>query len=121
MSDLFQKTISKQTEFRGIGLHSGLESKIKILPASFAILELGPVLGILMYLLSYPIICFNWLANNRSILGTKEAKQKCGKLYTNIAIYRSHNVIFYYPVFILRRLCFVLIPTLLANHRYLQI
>ncbi len=33
MSDLFQKTISKQTEFRGIGLHSGLESKIKILPA----------------------------------------------------------------------------------------
>ena len=42
-----------------------MHTKIKILPASFAIGELAPVLGILMYLLSYPIICFNWLANNR--------------------------------------------------------
>jgi UDP-3-O-[3-hydroxymyristoyl] N-acetylglucosamine deacetylase len=30
---LFQKTISKQAEFKGIGLHSGLESVIKIIPA----------------------------------------------------------------------------------------
>ncbi len=33
MLDLFQKTISKQTEFKGIGLHNGLESVIKIIPA----------------------------------------------------------------------------------------
>jgi UDP-3-O-[3-hydroxymyristoyl] N-acetylglucosamine deacetylase len=33
MLDLFQKTISKQTEFKGIGLHSGLESVVKIIPA----------------------------------------------------------------------------------------
>ena len=33
MLHLFQKTISKQTEFKGIGLHSGLESVIKIMPA----------------------------------------------------------------------------------------
>jgi len=33
MLDLFQKTISKQTEFKGIGLHSGLESIIKLIPA----------------------------------------------------------------------------------------
>jgi UDP-3-O-[3-hydroxymyristoyl] N-acetylglucosamine deacetylase len=33
MLDLFQKTILKQTEFKGIGLHSGLESTIKIVPA----------------------------------------------------------------------------------------
>ena len=33
MLNLFQKTISGQAEFEGIGLHSGLESKIKILPA----------------------------------------------------------------------------------------
>jgi len=30
---LFQKTILKQIEFKGIGLHSGLESRIKIIPA----------------------------------------------------------------------------------------
>ncbi|MDC0426583.1 UDP-3-O-acyl-N-acetylglucosamine deacetylase [Pelagibacteraceae bacterium] len=33
MLNSFQKTISKQTEFKGIGLHSGAESTIKILPA----------------------------------------------------------------------------------------
>jgi UDP-3-O-[3-hydroxymyristoyl] N-acetylglucosamine deacetylase len=33
MLDLLQKTISKQTEFKGIGLHSGLESVVKIIPA----------------------------------------------------------------------------------------
>ena len=34
MLDLFQKTISKQIEFAGIGLHSGLESAVKIIPAA---------------------------------------------------------------------------------------
>ena len=33
MLDVFQKTISKPTEFKGIGLHSGQDSTIKILPA----------------------------------------------------------------------------------------
>ena len=33
MLSAFQKTILKQTEFKGIGLHSGLESVIKITPA----------------------------------------------------------------------------------------
>ena len=33
MLKLFQKTISKQVEFKGIGLHSGLESIVKIIPA----------------------------------------------------------------------------------------
>jgi len=31
--NLFQKTILKQVEFKGIGLHSGLESVVKIIPA----------------------------------------------------------------------------------------
>jgi len=33
MLEIFQKTILAQTEFKGIGLHSGLESKVKISPA----------------------------------------------------------------------------------------
>ena len=33
MLEMFQKTISKQVEFKGIGLHSGQESIVKILPA----------------------------------------------------------------------------------------
>ena len=34
MSNLFQKTISKPTQFKGIGLHSGLDSIVKIIPAN---------------------------------------------------------------------------------------
>ena len=33
MLDLFQKTLTEPLEFKGVGLHSGLESIIKILPA----------------------------------------------------------------------------------------
>ena len=33
MLSLFQKTILKQTEFKGIGLHSGSKSTVKIIPA----------------------------------------------------------------------------------------
>ena len=33
MLDLFQKTISEIVEFKGIGLHSGLESTVRITPA----------------------------------------------------------------------------------------
>ena len=33
MLNLFQHTILKQTEFKGVGLHSGLEGKVNILPA----------------------------------------------------------------------------------------
>ena len=34
MLDLFQKTLTEPLEFKGVGLHSGLESTIKILPAN---------------------------------------------------------------------------------------
>ena len=33
MQEIFQKTISKSVELEGIGLHSGVKTKIKILPA----------------------------------------------------------------------------------------
>ena len=33
MQNLYQKTISKTVEFEGIGLHSGLNAKVKLLPA----------------------------------------------------------------------------------------
>ena len=34
MQNLFQKTISKPIQFNGIGLHSGLNSTVKIIPAN---------------------------------------------------------------------------------------
>ena len=33
MNDIFQKTISDNITFKGIGLHSGQKSEIKLLPA----------------------------------------------------------------------------------------
>ena len=34
MLDIFQKTILKQVSFKGIGLHSGLNTEVKVLPAA---------------------------------------------------------------------------------------
>ena len=34
MFSAFQKTILKQSEFKGVGLHTGIESKVKIIPAN---------------------------------------------------------------------------------------
>ena len=34
MLNIFQKTISSETSFKGVGLHSGLETEVKIIPAA---------------------------------------------------------------------------------------
>ena len=34
MLSIFQKTISSETSFKGVGLHSGLETEVRILPAA---------------------------------------------------------------------------------------
>ena len=73
------------------------------------------------YLVSYPTICFYWLTKNRDTLGLKNQEEKCGKLYTNIAIYRKNNVIFYYPIFMYRRLFFVMIPIIFPEDSTFQI
>ena len=33
MSEIYQKTLSKKVSFQGIGLHSGLNSTVNLIPA----------------------------------------------------------------------------------------
>ena len=33
MFNVFQNTISNQVEFKGVGLHSGIESRVNVIPA----------------------------------------------------------------------------------------
>jgi hypothetical protein len=64
----------------------------------------------LVYLIAYPIICAISLIKNKNVLHTDETKDKIGKMYTNISLHRSKWGFLYYPVFMTRRLIFVLIP-----------
>lgn len=98
-----------------------LRNKMQLLPAVVELGQLGPLYGIGAFLIGYPAVCFHWLVKNRDKLETKEARSKCGKLYTGIALYRSYNVIFYYPAFMIRRVVFVFIPIILAGYSTFQI
>jgi hypothetical protein len=59
---------------------------------------------------AYPIICSISLIKNRKDLNTEAMKEKIGKMYTNISLHRSKWGFLYYPIFMARRLIFVLIP-----------
>ena len=82
--------------------------------------DLAPIYGIFGYLVCYPTICLMWLANNKDNLQNKDVIEKYGKLYNGIATYRKDNAIYYYPVFILRRLLFVAIPITFSDMTILE-
>lgn len=48
-------------------------------------------------------------------------KDKIGKIYVNISLHRSKWGILYYPVFILRRLLFIMLPLIFLGHPYYQL
>jgi len=66
----------------------------------------------LVFLVVYPCICLIALMINRKMLKTERMNEKIGKMYVNISLHRSKWGILYYPIFMIRRLLFVMIPLL---------
>ena len=83
--------------------------------------EIAPLIGLSTYLVSYPFICLRWLITNKEKLHEKEALDKCGKMYMGIATYRKNSAILYYPMFIFRRLAFVMYAHFFKDHQVFQI
>ena len=98
-----------------------VNQKILLLPAKPSSLLLGPIYGIIAILVAYPSSCVYWLATNRENLKDEKVMKKFGKLYNGIATYRNDNSIFYYPVYIFRRLIFVLYPIIFEDYAIFQI
>ena len=54
-------------------------------------------------------------------LDTPYRRAKAEKMYQDISLKRGKLAVLYYPVFIFRRLIFVLIPLTLKAHPYMQL
>lgn len=75
----------------------------------------------LVYLVVYPGICLIALIKNRKMLKTERMNEKIGKMYVNISLHRSKWGILYYPIFMIRRLLFVMIPLLFQGQAFYQL
>ena len=77
--------------------------------------------GIMSLMLLVPIASFYVLSINREQLYIPQVKRKIDTFYTDIHLFRDRSNIYYYPIFMLRRIIFVALPTFLFDYTFLQI
>jgi hypothetical protein len=84
--------------------------------------SLGGVVGLLIFLLSYPSAIFVFLYRNdwKTFLDLPAQREKTEMMYKNIAGYRPMAK-YYYPLFMIRRFVFILIPVVFAGLSTIQI
>ena len=76
---------------------------------------------ILTFLVLYFIICTSYLLYNRDRLDNAEVKERVQNIYAGIQVKRSRWTILYYPLFIARRLLFVMVPLMVLGYPAQQI
>ena len=79
----------------------------------------GVNVPLLMQLLLFPIFCAIALLKFRIRLDEPAIRERIEKMYVNISMkkaMREPKTVLYYPVFMIRRLMFVLIPILFSNN-----
>lgn len=74
-----------------------------------------------VFLVAYPALCLSYLLRHWGDLDTPARRAKAERMYQDVSLRRGRRAVLYYPVFIVRRLVFVLIPLLLKAHPYLQL
>jgi hypothetical protein len=66
-----------------------------------------------LYMISLPMLAYYILKGKRDDLYKFEVKMRIYGFYRGIHLFRDPQNIFYYPIFITRRLVFAVIPTFL--------
>lgn len=69
-------------------------------------------------MLLIPLFTTYMLTVNRNELAEFYVKKRISNLYQDIHLYRSPFNIWYYPIFLLRRILFVVIPTFLIGQGF---
>ena len=69
----------------------------------------------MVLLLVFPFVIAIKLHLTREYLNTRIVKDRIGAMYTDIHLTRNKYTILYYPIFLIRRLYFVLIPVILFD------
>jgi len=68
-----------------------------------------------------PLFLLKVLLSKRETLDTLEIREKIERLYQDIALTRNSWTIYYHPMFLLRRFCFVVIPILMPDYPIIQV
>ena len=80
---------------------------------------IGFLITFFMFLV--PLVSAFVLKINRPQLYIPQVKRKIYNLYAEVHLFRNPFNIYYYPIFMLRRIIFVILPTFLFNFTFLQI
>ena len=75
--------------------------------------------GMLAYLILLPFAAFVFLKKNHKDLDTPEMRAKCVNLYADVHVVRSDYEIYYYPLFLFRKLFIIMLPALFARYPFL--
>jgi len=76
-------------------------------------------LGILVFLV--PVVFSKILYQNSDKLQTKEVRDKFNNMYLDIHMNRNRSTKYYLPISMLRRILFVMIPSVFAQYPFLQL
>lgn len=79
--------------------------------------QIAPLVGLGLA----PFFLLKVLLVKRKTLDTLEIREKIERMYMDIDLTRNYWTIFYYPMFLLRRFIFVVIPILLPEYPIIQI
>ena len=72
-----------------------------------------------IFMIATPIGSAIILEKKRQTLDDKEVRKKIGNLYQDVKLQgRGRETLWYYPIFMLRRIMFVAIPTFLYNYPF---
>ena len=87
----------------------------------FDISKAAAPVGMFCFLVAYPCISIRHMLKHRAELDHPPMRAQVEKLYAGIALGRERHTVLYYPLAMLRRLVYVLIPLTLRGHPGLQL
>lgn len=102
----------------GIGVQIKLKVTNSIYQTTAQFLQAISFLAALMIFL---VVIIVFLGKNKHLMNTLEFKSKYENLYQDIHLTRSKTNIYFFPIFILRRIFFVMVPSFLNFYPWAQI
>ena len=74
--------------------------------------------GMMAYLLLLPLASFAFLKYNHKDLHKPEMKAKWENLYAEVHVMRESFEVYYYPLFLVRRLYMIMLPAIFAFYPF---
>jgi hypothetical protein len=113
---------SLQVASMGVIMAIGVQLKLKVTQSMYLDpFEFYQAMGLFFILAFSTISVIIFLYKNKHLMNTTRFKSKWENLYQDIHLTRSKSNVYFFPLFIVRRVVFVLIPSVLNFYPWAQI